>query len=112
MSDTRRWYQHRRFIARSDRYHNKKLHINKSIRLKLGRENCHYAQYMNVPEKLDLKYFVHPECYKKFVQGPRHEPMFTFTCYLLLQTNNLRKFASYTETRAHQDLMVYLLYRF
>ena len=72
MSDTRRWYQHRRFIARSDRYHNKKLHINKSIRLKFGRENCHYPQYMNVPEKLDLKYFVHPECYKKFVQGRRH----------------------------------------
>ena len=45
----------------------KKLHINKSIRLKLGGGNCHYLQCMNVPEKLDRKYFVHPECYKKFV---------------------------------------------
>ena len=29
-----------------------------------------------------------------------------------LQTNNLLKFVSYTETRAHQDLMVYVLYSF
>ena len=45
----------------------KELHINKSIRLKLGGENCHYHQCMNVPEKLDWTCFVHPECYKKFV---------------------------------------------
>ena len=45
----------------------KKLHINKSIRLKLGGENCHYHQCKNVSEKLDRKYFVPPECYKKFV---------------------------------------------
>ena len=35
--------------------------------------------------------------------------------YILLQTNNLRKlvqFVSSTETRAHQDLMVCLLYSF
>ena len=45
----------RRFIAQSDRYHNKKMHINKSIRLKLRGKNCLYPQCMSVPEKLDLK---------------------------------------------------------
>ena len=44
-----------------------KNHTNKSIRLKLGGENCHYPQCMNAPEKLDWKHFVHPECYKKFL---------------------------------------------
>ena len=38
--------------------------------------------------------------------------MFTFSCYLLLQTNNLRKVVTYTETPAQQDLMVYLLHSF
>ena len=46
----------------------KKLHIsNKSIRLKPGGGKCHYPKCMNVPEKLDWKFFVHSECYKKFV---------------------------------------------
>ena len=52
-------------------------------------------------------------CVNYFQQRINNEPMFTFTCYLILQTNNLRKFVqfvSYTETRAHQHLMVYLLY--
>ena len=34
--------------------------------MKLGGENLHYAQCMKVPEKLDQKNVVHPECYKKF----------------------------------------------
>ena len=38
-----------------------------SLRLKPGGGNCHYPQCMNVPEKLNRNFFVHPECYKKFV---------------------------------------------
>ena len=43
------------------------MRIQKTIRFKLGGENCYYPQCMNVPEKLGRKYFMHPEWYKKII---------------------------------------------
>ena len=45
----------------------KTLHENKEIREKLGGENHHYEQCYAIPHELDRKYFVHPECYRKFI---------------------------------------------
>ena len=39
---------------------------NKQIRKTLGGENLDNEQYEIVPETLEGKIFVHPECYKKF----------------------------------------------
>ena len=36
-------------------------------RLKLGGENHHYEQCYAIPHELDRKYFIHPECYRKFI---------------------------------------------
>ena len=44
----------------------KSLHENKEIREKLGGENHHYEQCNAISPELHRKYFVHPECYRKF----------------------------------------------
>ena len=66
----------------------KKLHINKSIRENLGGENLHYLQSKNSPEKLDKRYFVHPECYKKFIYAETLHCMF---CKNVSKTINSKK---------------------
>ena len=45
----------------------KRLHINRSNKEKFGGENLHHPQCMNIPVKLDRKYYVYPECYKTFL---------------------------------------------
>ena len=45
----------------------KSLQETKKIREQLGGENYHCEQCESIPEALDDSYFIHPECYKKFI---------------------------------------------
>ena len=45
----------------------KSLKENKEIRQKLGGENYHYQQCAGIPDTLNSNYYLHPECFKKFI---------------------------------------------
>lgn len=49
----------------------KTFHENKEISEKLGGENHHYEQCYAIPHEGDRKYFLHPECYRKFIFAQR-----------------------------------------
>ena len=45
----------------------KSLKENREIRQKLGGENYHCQQCAGIPDALNSNYYLHPECFRKFI---------------------------------------------
>ena len=45
----------------------KSLKENREIRQKLGSENYHYQQCTGIPDALNSNYYLHTECFRKFI---------------------------------------------